>query len=532
MRINLEIFPNDILIDILTDWLNIADVVRLDSACCMRTKRKHLLSILQDNNFFFAEDLISPQYMTWLQHRKIRSKYLSFSDPHEVFRYLGAFNDLFGHHASATSVLSQVSSLGIQGVGEKDATRLCESLMQSSRLTSLGLRGCTSSIAAARIVSCLPSSSLLKLDLYDFHDYLNVEFSQYPNVASALMHVLDLDLSFSNFDSHGDWIVDPVLFPQLQTLRLNQCFPASEHFLLKVIQCYGPQLKRFEANLCEGMTDNVLNSLLNQCVRLKHLEIAGSSLSSVAVRGMGSCPFQLQALNLASNWALPFDVLREIIGRIAEGEDEFSYLNVSRCYGTDDALLIFLAENVTGLTNLDVSYCFKVSDAGILSLALCQPSLKVLNVSYCPKLTDFAVEMLISHNAYLFELQLQSCLEITDRALICLAENCQSLRVLNVSGCVQITDVGLWGLAAGATKTTLNHFEISDNSYITMETLEQLVLHCHALHRLNAIHCANISLEALTSLEEKYGFRLELLEMRGYSQLVRAFESSVEGMDT
>lgn len=532
MKINLEIFPNDILIDILTDWLNVADVVRLDSACCMRSKRKHFLSVLQDSNFLFAEDMMSPQYMTWLQKRKIRSKHLSFSGPDEFFRYLDTFNDGLGQHTSPTSLLSQVASLGIQGVGEKDAAHLCEHLMHSSRLISLFLRGCTSSITAARIVSCLPSPSLLKLDLYDFHDYLNCEFSQYPMVTSALSHVLDLDLSFSNFDSYGDWFVDPVLFPQLQSLRLNQCFPASEHFLLKVIQCYGPQLQRFEANLCEGMTDDVLNSILDHCSCLKHLEIAGSSLSSVAIRELGSSRFQLQSLNLASNWSLQFDVLREIIGRIAESEDEFSLLNVSRCYGTDDALIIFLAENVTGLTQLDVSYCFKVSDAGMLSLALCQPSLKILNVSYCPKLTDFAVEMLISHNTFLSELQLQSCQEITDRALICIAENCQSLRVLNVSGCTKITDVGIWGLAAGSTRTTLNHFEISDNSHVTMETLEQLVIHCYALHRLNAIHCANISLAALKELETKYGYRLELLEMRGYSQLVLAFESSIEGAET
>jgi hypothetical protein len=526
MQIELIRVAPDILHAILAEWLTVPDLVRLDTAFCQRDARLQLMNILKDPGFFVNYDADNTHFMKWITARGIRASQLHFSDVPSFQEYLRSIRK---YNAIGDPLLA-VSFLSIDNLHNENVVQIATEIPSALKLSALGLRSCTSNEAIRQVLGALPQSCHLdSLDLYNFHDYLCSSISSSPMVQQNLRFLQKLDLSFTNFDSKGDWLTTPKLLPLLHTLCLNQCFPATNFFITNIVACYGQQLTRLEINFCEELGDIAMNSIVDNCKVLQHLEVSGSNRMTVeSLQRLSSTPFSLSSLNISQHWSISNDILKAIISHMAfSPNSEIHMLNLARnISGTDDTLLIFLAEHAAELQRLDVSYCFKISDAGLLSLAMCCPGLRAINLSYCNKLTDFSIKMLVTHCSQLEELHLMMCLNITDEIVILIAEMCQMLKQLNVSGCAKLTDAGLWGLGAGTTRHTLTHFEIADNANITFSAILHFVQQCRSLQKLNVVHCEQVSSRNLAVLEERYKHRLELLEMRGYSQIVLAAEQS------
>ena len=114
-------FPDDIMISVLTGWLDMVDIARLDSATCNHKQRTTFLELISaedgrvvftgshDFNVTESDGIRLRNYCQWLRMRNLAVRKVCFP-----YRYPGAVFDDF-----ITNILSpRVQELSFDGMGK------------------------------------------------------------------------------------------------------------------------------------------------------------------------------------------------------------------------------------------------------------------------------------------------------------------------------------------------------------------------------------------------------------------------------
>ena len=168
-----------------------------------------------------------------------------------------------------------------------------------------------------------------------------------------------------------------------------------------------------------GNISEAIQAVARGCSRLRHLDLAGNSVSETAIETVAQACSQLERLYLA------------------DGYVNSALWAVARC--------------CRQLKELDVSHNL-VSNAAIQAVAQACPQLRSLNVSYCYCLRDEAIDSVALGCPQLECLDVSGLQFITDAAIHAVSQGCPQLKQLGMIQCDRLTESAIWSIARGCTQ--------------------------------------------------------------------------------
>ena len=215
-----------------------------------------------------------------------------------------------------------------------------------------------------------------------------------------------------------------------------------------------------------GNISEAIQAVARGCSRLRHLDLAGNSVSETAIETVAqACP-HLECLLMCD-----CDVTSAALWAVAQHCPQLKQLDVS-CNRVSDAAiqtvvqacpqlerlcvahvdtwreplwsdgetaLCAVAQGSRQLKELDVSHNL-VSNAAIQAVAQAYPQLKSLNVSYCCHLRDEAINSVALGCRQLECLDVSGLHLITDAAIHAVAQGCPQLKELDMTQCAMLTE--------------------------------------------------------------------------------------------
>jgi hypothetical protein len=169
---------------------------------------------------------------------------------------------------------------------------------------------------------------------------------------------------------------------------------------------------------------------------------------------------------------------------------------VSRWYVSDVGILA-LARN-GAITSLIIPHSRYVTDAGILAAAAHCSLLKSIDFSRCKQFTDTALVALAEGCPLLESIIVEYCSSLTDTTLVAIGRYCHSLHVLGISG-TNVTQAGLTAIAEGCpllVELSACHCTEAGSA------IEAMAQHCPRLRKL-VVWSANVPAQAVLALAER-----------------------------
>ncbi|XP_078662286.1 F-box/LRR-repeat protein 7-like isoform X1 [Branchiostoma floridae x Branchiostoma belcheri] len=255
----------------------------------------------------------------------------------------------------------------------------------------------------------------------------------------------------------------------LEKIKLSGCEKLTNRGL-HVIAKRCPELTTLEVAGCYNITNEALYEVVSRCPNLQHLDITGcpciTCIALTPEATMRACPLHGKQISL-------------------------QYLDMTDCYGLEDAGLRVIASNCRELTRLYLRRCVRITDLGVQYVANNCAMLKEFSVSDCRRVTDFGIRELAKLGAQLRYLSVVHCDQVTDVGIKSLTKYCGKLRYLNIRGCELVTDTGVEYLARQCNK--LRSLDIGKCSLVTDRGLEVLALNCPLLKKLSLKSCERIT---------------------------------------
>ena len=217
-----------------------------------------------------------------------------------------------------------------------------------------------------------------------------------------------------------------------------------------------------------GNISEAIQAVARGCSRLRHLDLAGNSVSETAIETVAqACP-HLECLLMCD-----CDVTSAALWAVAQHCPQLKQLDVSFNRVSDAAIetvaqacpqlerlcvansdvnraLWAVAQGCRQLKELDVSHNL-VSNAAIQAVAQAYPQLKSLNVSYCCCLRDEAIDSVALGCPQLECLDVSGLQDITDAAIHAVAQGCPQLKELDMTQCARLTESAIVSIARGCT---------------------------------------------------------------------------------
>ena len=216
-----------------------------------------------------------------------------------------------------------------------------------------------------------------------------------------------------------------------------------------------------------GNISEAIQAVARGCSRLRHLDLAGNSVSETAIETVAqACP-HLECLLMCD-----CDVTSAALWAVAQHCPQLKQLDVSCNHVSDAAIqtvaqacpqlerlcvahsdvktaLWAVAQGCRQLKELDVSHNL-VSNAAIQAVAQACPQLRSLNVSYCYYLRDEAIDSVALGCSQLECLDV-SGLNITDAAIHAVTQGCSQLKQLDITQCAMLTESALVSIMESCT---------------------------------------------------------------------------------
>jgi hypothetical protein len=519
----LPALPEAVVSEILTSWLEIVDVGRLDSAACWRAKRPALLSVLYSPQIVydtndFLEDLglaTADAYTLWLLSRSVRVTGLHVS---RVFMW---------KHAQRLSYL-QTCGLSIQRIFENNLDILVEvSLLHQlcefcpnvtdltcslgskfkqedyiaittawSKLTKISIRN-TSNMCGAGLLAI--AQNCRELQSFNIHAS-GAEMLPDNEVAEFIMSLpitlTQLNLSFASIMQRSANFYETVCaanLPCLRELSIGSVRRTNGTVLALAQRC---QLQALRLSWNEQISETVLLSLPTYCqlqeisihglldyspaclatllrttgLSLRKLKFGGDSEAITTVlRTAGEACVNLQELEITQQCAS--DV---VIGwqAIALGCPDLRTIRADFCQMSDRGLTA-LAEGCRKLQSVTI-YDDRngVTDAAVSALGVHCADLRVLHQSGCAAVTDTGLCILVKGCARLSTLSLSGPM-CGDSTMLALSEHAPHLRVLKLTYTPGVTDTGMIAVAKHCRKlrdVLLIGLSITNESIMTIAT--------------------------------------------------------------
>jgi hypothetical protein len=444
---------SDVVLNILTGWTDIPDIVRLDSALCGNEHYNMYSDLAYGSAALYSvkgsfEPKVWDEFLAWAVKRtmklsnlvatdeilfgnitatlldlqpclsKLSRITLAGRDPYKYFSRRSAETVIERFHralecvASNCGQLTEITINELPGVYEGDPRVSLVALTKGnlSLLRSLSIhRTCCSTVSLQLL---LPLCSNLTS--------LNVQWCQ-------------------NYVSADAIIMIGQCCPHLQELGLASTV-RSDTTLQSILQ-HCPDLRILDL-LCADVTDRAVDIIATCCPQIESVDLHSTKVTGQGYVELARRCRSLRVLNFRDESWLTAILSRAIFRHSAM----LTELALYRCHSTDDSVLTVLGKYCPHLTKIDLFGCSHITSKGVTALAQGCAVLKVINLQFCSRVTDKAITAVAAHCADLRELDVSYCYRLTDATLLALAQHCPQLRWVKLLQCV-VTETGLLTLA-------------------------------------------------------------------------------------
>eukprot|EP01032_Pedospumella_encystans_P020356 gene20356-23122_t len=530
---------------LVSQWLNIWDLGRLDSAVCnhshqLRTKYLKMFgptsmismssSGLGLNHFIKTSDpaaltpnsrlIHSAECFRFLHKRHIALTTLAltlFPDKHTLTEYLVQF----GHKLLVLELCGHLNNLNSWQLYH-------EIFAHVPKLQVLLMHPNSSMICAQDVLDITQQCTFLKtLHLHNkFHllppknlgkvypkvqPNLAVHSAGGANIGSFLLRGYAKSTQFC-LTSLSEQCA------RLHTLDLEGCVGLNDTALLKIANTC--RITHYNLNHCTKLTaPGLLSFFTANTANNKHIKVLKCNKVEVSddllVYMAAQCA-QLVVLSLKLSKAYTDIGLSAIAQQCVQLQKLFVQQNDTI---TDDAIQL-LTEHGTNLNTLALNNCTKLTDA-TLSYVVTLPRLHTLHIAGRSGITETGLFQMLDNAVFagnLTDIDVSDVPTFTDKSVRAIAQACVSLEVLNISGLSNVTDSGLYDIAMYCTK--LHTLYMRELIYITDASIQLLVQKLgHVLHTLHIPDCAKLADDSVLAIAMHCNTRLTSLVVRGLEAL-------------
>eukprot|EP01032_Pedospumella_encystans_P013643 gene13643-15694_t len=242
--------PSDVVVKILSKWLSMKSVARVDSALCCRETRSTLLDVFASNPFATKEivRISNIKFMRWLCLRKIRLVHI------ELNEYFPGLSEYL-----------RFSAPTIRNIGCTDFRNINTIAIYCRELTSLNLNNTSATENLNALLHFNPNLQSLQIDfLNDFEPSFEVQHQKLSQLKSLSLYCSSFD------DAKLMNLIEGV--SSLQQLDLSLSHEITDNGVMTVIRnC--PLLRSFGA-CCVKLSDIPLIKLSESCPLLMHLDLS------------------------------------------------------------------------------------------------------------------------------------------------------------------------------------------------------------------------------------------------------------------
>lgn len=536
--------PVEVVRQILSAFLNLADIVRLDSASLVRSDREQIQLRYQGTTPTNVGHLIiNLQAAQWLTSRAVSLHFIMLS--HSM---------IDGWSTELSPMMREVKSILVYPGISFDCSRANDVFGNCSQLQRISLKHCkVQSDALQVIMSLCPQLRELDLTNADVRIIGPLLSSRLTALTLSMSKLVDDDtiiavatactnlriLMLDHCHKCTRVSVDAIAtnLPQLQQLGLlgwrdlpDQSITSlvasctdlrGIHFAnsdmlssggIFALAAHCQRLELFSLNCCEQVTVAAFVALVSSCPAMHYLRIDTANEIFAALSAY--CPSLSTLIICPDIMGHMPGIPGELVARLLRNCPSLHHLSISQfsplpsCEGLvssveilhlswaparDDEQVSSLVRLCPRLRELHLEHCWQVSDATILLLAECCPLLQAVSLEGMANLTDASVVALSQRCPHLRHTNLRSCVQLTDVAVVSIAQYCLQLAYLNIgsfpSPSQNFTDVSIAALTLHSKR--LRELDVSNNTIITEAALSALacaVPKCMLSHRKQILY--------------------------------------------
>jgi hypothetical protein len=424
--------PGDISTAVLSRWITIETLAKLDTALCSSDARAQFLSLLR-NPSFVADTMCTSnrmareeyvQHYKWLMKRHVRvQNWIVYGDAAMVCSPRFTRNFAGSH----------VRSLHLCLLISEDIVKVFSTLATScSDLHRLYIKDCEH-WEAVSMLSASAQQSLEELIVAYCDGDCWMSYAQFPNLRK--LHVRN---------TKGTDIIQSVTSlliaaPNLTDLRLSSFSVCPvDNTSLQVLSSNAAGLKILELSVQrQAFTFAAVVSLAERCSNLKTLALmCGDGVNDLAVEAFALYCSQLEGLQLSGTFTA------ESLNVVSKFRDTtLRYLTLDMFHCAADGLGV-IADRCRLLEEMQLSNCRFLADGSVIQL-----------VSSLPRLREL--------------LLVDSC-AVTDDVLVAIATHLPKLATLSLHSCGgRYTEVGAVALATSLTQLQRFYISANDTSVFT-----------------------------------------------------------------
>ncbi|KAI9106700.1 hypothetical protein K1719_022228 [Acacia pycnantha] len=370
-------------------------------------------------------------------------------------------------------------------------------------VTNLGLR------AVAHGCPSLKALSLWNVSTIDDEGLIKI--------ASGCPQLKKLDLCYCPMISDKALIAVAKNCPNLTELSIESC-PRIGNEGLQAIGQLSTSLRSLSIKKCARVGDQGIASLFSSAsflltkVKLEALAISDLSLAVIGHYGKAVTDLALKYLPNVSEkgfW---------LMGN-GHGLQKLNSLSIASCHGVTDIGLDALGRGCPNLKHLYLCKSAFLSDYGLVSFSKAALSIESLKVEECHRITQLGFfGVLFNCCAKLKALALISCFGIKDQNLVLPSLSPCSLQSLSICNCPGFGDATMALL--GKLCPQLQYVELSRLDRVTDAGFLPVLLNSEAgLAKVNLSHCINVTDKVVSSLANKHGLTLEVLNLDGCKKI-------------
>ena len=224
----MKLLPEDVLCTLFVHWLNLKDVVKVDTATCQRNVREHFLAVLTKcslNTFPGAESNIDCG-LRWLLKRNIPCRLESL----DVTNVSDQYEERIEQCATMLTSLTSLEVYAIEGSSNR-ITHWLELVAPSCRnLRAIELYVSAEDVEWVRVL--IANAPLLTTALISFHNYVSISYPLLQDLAANKL------LTVVRFGFHVDCVGIDVLMrnnTNLVHVQLDSCLSMTDDVFICIL---------------------------------------------------------------------------------------------------------------------------------------------------------------------------------------------------------------------------------------------------------------------------------------------------------
>jgi hypothetical protein len=399
--------PSCLAISVLSSWVEVQDVARLDTTYCNHTLRPRLLTVLRSTELVLSKTGRANGYKTpaaWLKWHAER----------------GVKASAFVLARNISDVFPEIIASFLAAVGGSKLRTVIAHNLEADVQTLFGMMAIT-----CKFVECLCA--------YDCPSLLGVE--ALIRCCSASLTSIVVEQSVFSMDKF-----EVLRLPNVQLLRLKgKCAPLQ---ITNLLRCCVSVVEVVLDNLI--VEDTCIETLEGYAERLTRLYLKVIGVSGAALIRLGSRCSRLRSLFLR----VPSSA-EEVVETFVKTASQLSSVGL-KGHVTDEALCAVASQCGNRLRHLFVGVLDEglAGEVGVAALSKHCTALESLRCSCVAKGSHARIVGFIAAQKGLLSLNVKS-LSITDAYLQALGDNCPKLQEILLSGTTGYTATGLMRLIEG-----------------------------------------------------------------------------------